>query len=520
MEHSQFKVLYRPIKDIGTFNWVSTDVDLTGYIDFQGDESLEKKADNGQIPFLRKIFDERYMIYSNNVYTVVGTNPNWKVDQYRWHTIIDSNDNRYRIESNTENTITLAPESDFMRVGVPITGNCKITIPDFNMDDILIFYAWKIIDNVYREPTSNDLVYIGQVTSIYDKYDNRGSQVLIKLGNMTELLLKFTKRWVEYRIGGHNPTVVDKLKDLIVKVNQSNIGAIQLTWDPDNPLVKRDTITPFPEVDYYSDEKAAYQVAFELCGNDYTKDGEYYIYIKPISHTTFYFVWRPKTFSSENMLVEGNDFELISRNIDKIETISDLIIRAGADCREHNITAISRGDRKNGVRVKFIANNFASGIITNEIMNNSASFDTHRETKALFPLTYPYTTATIVTADQVSNSGGKLITTGQYTLNNDKEYNDFIRNLTIAIAQIWGKQYLSRANKIREKITCKYYNTPDSAIPASVNYIKIPSIGWTGGEVGKYDYRKILRTNKKSISVDNNGISLTVEYLQDWELGK
>lgn len=519
MEHSQFVILYRPIKDVGTFNYVTEEVDLTAYVDFQGEETLEKSADNGQIPFVRKDFDERNMTYSNNVYTVVGTNPNWKTNKFRWHTLVDKNNTRFRIKSNTSNTITLAPTSDFIRVAAPVSGNCRITIPDFNMDDIFIIYAWKITDNNYRTYTDTDLAYLGQVISIYDRYDSRGSQTQIKLGNVTELLLKFTKRWVEYRAGGTFPTCVEKIKDVITKVNDANKGVLELEWDNSNPSVKSNG-SPFPSVDYYSDEKSAYSVIFDLCGDDYTKDGEYYFYIKPLSQYKFSVIWGKKQFSTTELVEEGKDFELSSRNIDKIETISDLIIRSGHDCNNHSITTMCHGDRKNGMRVKFIANNFASGIITKEVTDNSASFDTISETKPLYPLSYPYTTATSVTAEEVANSFGKLDTTGQYTFNNDRSYNKFVRYLSMSRAQIWGKQYLLRSNKLRNKVTCKYYNTPDSAIPATLKYLKIPSIGWTGGNAGEYDYRKILRTNKKTIDVGSNGISLTVEYLEDWELAK
>ena len=67
-------------------------------------------------------------------------------------------------------------------------------------------------------------------------------------------------------------------------------------------------------------------------------------------------------------------------------------------------------------------------------------------------------------------------------------------------------------------ISKKYINAPTSQIPGDLKRLKIPSIGWTGGNTGYFDYRKKLRTINKTINIDASGINTSIEYLEDWEL--
>jgi len=518
MRHSQMRIYYRPKKDSG-YSWVTTGVVINSYIDFQSSETIEKKQDAGQLPIRRLTFYNGYGTYSSGTLTYTCTGANWITNQFMWHTLVNNN-NHYVIESNTSDTITLAPATDFNWYGVPANGDVTIQTPDFEFDDIFIFYAWNAVDGDYTEPTTDDsLIFIGQIVAIDERYADNGNQIMLKLGNTTELLLKFTKKWLYYDTGSF-PKAYEKIHNIIDIVNNANKNSVQLEWDAGNPTVKQDT-TDFPDVIFYKDTCSAYEAMYELSTDRYTDDGEYYLFVKPYGTGQFKLIWQPKDLTAINSLVEGIDFKLVTRQLDKGEIISALYIKAGMDCKGNYITKLVYGNQKYGSRWLTKSENFASTLMLYEITANPSSFDTKSgDGDELLPLTtaLPYTTATLVTQEEIDNSQGKLTTTGAQTFATKKEYNTWIRDMTMSRANIWGTQYLLFNNNKKEKIVINYYNQPLSAVPGKSDQIKIPSIGWTGGGTGEFDNRKILRMIERQISVNESGISLQVTYEQDYRM--
>lgn len=529
MEHSQFKVIYYPKKDtdyniqLGINSWVTTGVDLYSYLDFNCQETTENKQDGSNLPFLIKTYYEGNGTYNSGtrVYTFTGTS--WATDKWKWHTLIDSLNNRYVIESNTADTITLASASDFNFYGTPQTGNVKITIPDFEEDDIFHIIGWKITDGVYAEPADfgDKIIFVGQIISRTFKNDNRGSQVNLKLSNMTELLLKTTQMWeVEagLNLDGHDYSgVTGKIKYILDTVNGRNAGTIQVTWDGDNPTTKIDG-NAFLDERYFKDESPASDVIYDLCKPEHTGDVvEYYVYLKPTAVNNFNLVWRPKKITSTTEIVEGTDFDFLSFANDKAEIISGLIFRCGIDCNRHNVTQIVYGDFRKGSRQKKVAADLCGDIIREEITTNRESFNPEVN---LYPLSYNYTTAISVTQAEVDAVVGSLYDdflshTGTYTVTSNTEFNKFVKYLAKSRAIIRGKNFLRKNNTIRDQIVVRFYATPAANIPGSTKKFTIYTIGWTGGAVGQKDYRKNLRLSNKIVGVDKNGIYTECTYLED-----
>jgi len=524
MKHTQVRIEYYPKKE-GRYEWQSTPVDIFGFIDFTATESIEKKQDAAQLPFLQRTFINAYATYSSitDTFTVSG-NLGIVDNKYRWFTIVDKNYNRYIILSHTVssgNTVfTLSTE---YRTGIPtpVTGAISIQLPDFKMDDEFDFLAWNITDGTYNEPANlaDKLVFLGQVMAINNKYSTNGTQITLKIGNMSELLLKDVDV-IKYMINGATNKWYLIFQNILDEINYKNKNMIILEWDwylgSGTPL-KQDGVTAFPDIGYTKDATSAMDALVELCQNQYTADGEYYFYIKPcfdgITRRKFKVYVAPKLNVSTSDLTEGTDFILDSRTVDKADIVSFIIMRCGLDPDQDRITCFKPGDLSKGFKTQLVTENFASQIMTDEITNNPSDFDT--TTNGLYPLTYNYTTFTEVTAEEVANSSKKL-DAGAQTITSDGDYKMFIRYLSRARGLIYANQLLSESNNAREKITINFLNQPMEAVPGNVSTLKIPSIGWTGGFSGQHDYRKRLRAQSKTLNVTKNGLEITVDYLEDW----
>ena len=525
MQHSQFSVLYYPKRDVpyNVSSWETTPVNLYSYLDFNCQETTANKQDGSNLPFIKKTYYEGTATYSSGTQTYTVTGTNWETDKWKWHTLIDSKNNRYVIVSNTADTVTLASKSYFNFYGTPQTGYIRIELPDFEDDDIFVINGWKISDGVYAEPVNfgDKILFVGQVISRSVKNDNRGAQINLKLGNMTELLLKATTRW-DLKITTGYGTAMEKIGYIINQVNSQNPGTIHMT--PVLPATKTNG-DAFPDVDYYVDDTSAADAIYELIKQEYTQDDyEYYIYVQPTSNTNFNLVVAAKNRLTSVELIEGVDFDFVSFTNDKSETISSIIFNCGKDCYAHNCRQVVFGDYKKGNRTKRITKNLCTAIINTEITGpNSASFDTDVD---YFPTSYPYTTTTIVSQDEVDavkNSpdySAILPTTGTYTLNSDKEYNKWIRVLAKAQATLKGKAYIRKNSKSRDQVVVRFYATPAAKIPGTTNKLTIYTLGWTGGAVGQKDYRKDLRISNKTVGVDSNGIYVECTYLEDEDVAK
>ena len=515
MEHSQIRLIYYPKKE-NVNAWQTDGVDLLSYVDFQSTDSLNKNENAGQIPFVIKKIKTYNATYSSGVYTLTGANLD--TDKYKWFTLIDKNKNRFVIGSNTSNTITLSTDYEFK--GNPVSGEVTIELPDFKLDDIIRVYIWKITNNTYAEPSEliDKLAFLGQISAIKKSYNIQGNRYVIKINDVTEVLLKDVKPFV-YKIGGTLPKFYQKIQNIIEQANIANGNSLNLEWDSLNPTTKKNG-DAFPDVDYYSDSKSALEVINELISDKYTGDGEYFYYITPKVDTdnAYVFHLRAKTFSPTSTLTEGVNFKLISEDIDKAESISRLIIRCGLDPEGKRITAFVQGNLKYGTRGRPISWGIAGDIMTKEISENPSDFDTSQSSDSLYPTSFPYTTATIVTSDEAAQYPSKL-TVGTFNATSKVNYKDWIRWLSKARAQILGKIYIQKNNKVLEKVVVEFYGVPTASIPGQVNTLKIPSIGWTGGETAaQYDYRVVLRQNSKQIILNKEGLSIQVTYKQDWEM--
>ena len=516
MRHPQLSIEYFPKKE-NKNEWQTTSVELSGYLDFQSEDGVDKKKDAAQVPFILKSFDDGTATYAANVFTI--SSAKWKVNQWRWFMLVDANNNRFRIASNTLNTITLS--TDYTFPGVPVAGWIKIMIPDFQLEDELDFYVWNIDDGVYAEPAADadKLAFVGQIIAISDKYDvTQGAQRVVKFNNLTEALLSYNIP-AAYPNDGSFKKFYEKISNVLDFVAGSSSGTLSIVEDASNPVLKKDGSTAFPDIDYYSDYKSSYEIVYDLCQAKYTEDGEYYFFIKPSAPQQYTFMLRPKLFTGYADLEEGEDFSLISRSIDKADAISRLIIKCGLDPDGKRVSVLVQGNKKYGTRGRPVAHNFAGDIMQKEILTNTANFDTELEEKSLYPTAYNYVTATIVTAAEYNEYPGYL-TVGANTITTDKEYRTFVRWLSRAKAKIWGRDYINHTNNKREKVVIRYYNVPTSAIPGDIKRLKIPSIGWTGGAIGSLDYRIILRITSRKTNISKKGITVDVEYLQDWELSQ
>jgi hypothetical protein len=402
-------------------------------------------------------------------------------------------------------------------VKTPATGQIRITLPKFNNDDIFQIFGWKITDGVNAEPAafSDKIMFLGQVAGRKIKNDSRGIQINLKLANMTELLLKTTRKW---EIPTTNfPTVPEKIQFITNTINGMNRGVITIEFDAaDYPTTTKGT--PFTSFNYFKDDAPAFDVIHDLSRTEYTGDiVEYYSYIKPIGEKRYKLIWEPKTQTIDKNLVEGTDFDFIEFNNDKAEIVSAAIIVCGRDANNHAIRQMVYGDFKQGSRTKRFTSSITNDLFLYETSNNPADFDLNVDK---FPQGFPYTTATEVSQDEVdavigTNYAAYLNATGQYIIANKSDFNKFIRYLSKARAIIDGTHFLTQNNYTRDKLIVRFYDTPSAHIPGETTKFTIYSIGWTGDGVNSYDYRKTLRLISKKIGVNKDGMFLDCEYGED-----
>ena len=522
MESSQFKILYYP-KYTETFAWPADGVELQAYLDVNTAESIEKKADGSNLPFILKHFGNYNATYNSitRVYTVTGMN--WEVNKWRWHSLTDSAGNRFVIQSNTANTITIPSNAFFKTKKDPVSGMIRIGMPNFNNNDILEIYGWKIRNNEYTEPAAfaDKIMFIGQIRGRQIKNDSRGSQISLKLSNMTELLLKTTQKWA---ISEDNfLTAPEKIGSIVDIVNGRNRGLIHIEFDStDYPTTTEGT--PFKTITYYRDDSPAYEAILELSRKEWTGDVvDYYAYIKPIGERRYKLIWEPRMDSISRELTEGIDFDFISFNNDQAEVISSLVVVCGRDANNNTIRQTVYGDFRYGSRTKRIASDITDKIFMYETDKNRASFNFDADQK--YPSSYPYTTATEVTDLEVKALKGTffgnfLDVTGTYTLANKTDFNKFIRYLSRARAIINGKDYLGQSRRTRDVIVLRFYTTPASHIPGTVDNLIIPTIGWTGDGYNITDVTKVMRLSSRKLGVNKDGLYTECEYSEDIRFDK
>jgi len=527
MEHSQLVIRYRP-KYQKLNQWYSDYVELQSYIDYQSEDSTSATTDASQIPFLQKTFYSGNIDdYNSGTYVLTCNSAIWETNQWRWFTILDSKNNRYKIASNTTNTLTLVSPTEFTfptSSGPTIDDSFKIQLPMFDIGDEFDIYAWKVSNAIFTTLDEDNLVFVGQVKGINDRFGDGGVQTIITLENITEVLFKsFSNPKLTTTTG----TFVEKIQNYIIDwTNQNNQNMIDIIWNTSNPTVKKDGVTVFPDIDYYTDYKPNYEIIADLCQNKYTSDGEYYFYIKPVLDTgipKYEFVLRAKNVSVTSVLVEGTDFKLVNRTKDKGDVITFLIIRCGRDMYGDNITTYVWGDLKYGYLGKPIAVNFAGDIMDYEInqdkIASGSNFDNTQPPKMPVPLktTGSYTTYYSVTAQEASIYPDYL-SVGQLTTSDDDEYKNWVRWLARAKAKIVGQQYLLQNNYIKNKLTVEFYNTPISAVPGNLHQLTVNSIGLTDAGLGGFNYTKKLRQTNRSINVTDKGVVTNITYEEDWEM--
>jgi hypothetical protein len=539
MEHGQLVIRYRP-KYQNVNQWYTDPVDLISYISYQSSQAIKEKTDSSQITFQQRIFAAGNITgYNSGTDTLTCTvTPEWTVNQWRWFTLIDSKNNKFKIKSNTADTLVLVPDTEFNYPGTPATGAFKITLPLFEIGDSFDLYVWKVNNAEYDDLDEDNLVFVGQIKSINDRFGPGGIQTVITLENITEVLFKSFNNPKLSAIGDFK-TFMEKIRDYIVAwVNQGNQNMLNIVWDEwdpvtqtGNPITKRDGVTAFPAIDYYTDYKPNYEVIADLCQDKYTEDGEYYFYIKPnlnsvSSQPEYLFVVRPRILTKEGNLKENIDFKLINRTKDKGDIVTFLIIRCGRDIYKNNITTFVWGDLKYGYLGKPVAVNFAGDIMDWETIKDKeaggSNFDDTEPVRLPNPIknsTGSYTTYYSVTTEEAAVFP-KYLTAGTFTTSNAKEYNEWVRWLAKAKAKITGAQFLLQNNYIKNKVTIEFYNTPILAIPGRVDEILVNSIGWTDSGLGGFNYTKLLRNVDTNVNVTNKGVVTQVTYEEDWELSE
>ncbi len=532
MEHGQLVIRYRP-KYQNVNQWYTDPVDLISYISYQSSQAIKEKTDSSQITFQQRIFAAGNITgYNSGTDTLTCTvTPEWTVNQWRWFTLIDSKNNKFKIKSNTADTLVLVPDTEFNYPGTPATGAFKITLPLFEIGDSFDLYVWKVNNAEYDDLDEDNLVFVGQIKSINDRFGPGGIQTIITLENITEVLFKSFNNPKLSSVGDFK-TFMEKIRDYIVAwVNQGNQNMLNIVWDTNNPTAKRDGVTPFPAIDYYTDYKPNYEVIADLCQDRYTADGEYYFYIKPnlnsvSSQPEYLFIVRPRILTKEGNLKENIDFKLINRTKDKGDIVTFLIIRCGRDIYKNNITTFVWGDLKYGYLGKPVAVNFAGDIMDWETIKDKeaggSNFDDTEPVRLPNPIknsTGSYTTYYSVTSEEAAVFP-KYLTAGTFTTSSAKAYNEWVRWLAKAKAKITGAQFLLQNNYIKNKVTIEFYNTPILAIPGRVDEILVNSIGWTDSGLGGFNYTKLLRNVDTNVNVTNKGVVTQVTYEEDWELSE
>lgn len=281
-------------------------------------------------------------------------------------------------------SFTIGKGKDFMD-----NENNSVT-PFFDEEGLVRFYAAKNVSIPYTF-TTDDLLLEGTIDSVPQNLGEAGNVVNINTFNFYEVFFDVELPYYE-----QSATFVEHARKLLTELQKA--GTV-VTWDSNNPTLKKDGSTSFPLKPLALDYTPAFVILEKLCSEEFTEDGQYYWYLSKDSNGQRKLSIRAKDTSIVDTINESFPINNISITKGKDAVVNYVIYNVGTDLYGNSVedfTYDASSIGKYGWKTHFLieeTGQLFSSLFAEEVSENSSSFtfDSNGNLTDNFPSSYPYT---------------------------------------------------------------------------------------------------------------------------------
>lgn len=343
-------------------------------------------------------------------------------------------------------TINEGDTNDSCNFSVPNTNN--LSINSFNRED-------KIVVHLLQESeTSSDdnIIFVGLIKQVSESL--KKSCVLdIQCNSFGEILstgLVFNNT--------SNVNSMEYIQSCLDSIRRYS-DTFAITWNADNPTIKRDGITAFPKINgggIVSDKDVSFNsIITKYLTDKYMADGKYYWYVNVSNEL----VIRPIVNVFTNTITEGVDIISAKYGLDP-KIYNYVIVKCGLDSKGSNITTkavdyVSMA--KYGFKYYMLVNsNIASDLFASDGVEQGS-----------YPTSYPHTCSW-------KDENGDVV-----TASGDADYRNKFRAQAKVAGTSYGMDWISKNSNLSRKFTIELFPNRDYTIG---NVIKIiaPSYNISG----------------------------------------
>lgn len=317
-------------------------------------------------------------------------------------------------------SLSIGDLNDTFNFNIPNTNNSRIT--GFEKEDKINIHL------LANTETYNDtnLIFTGLIKNISETV-SKDKTLSIEGVSLGEVLTT--------GLVNANNTNVDVMQHL-----QSCLASIAnyapnftVTWDNNNPILKKDDITAFPKLSgggLIADRDSSYNTVINKYLTDqYMQDGQYYWYVD-INNKL---VIRPRLDNPTNSITEGVDILNAKYSLDP-QIYNYVIVKCGTDSQGSQITTRAvdyTSMAKYGFKYYFLVN------------NNIASdlFKADNVEQGSYPTSYPHTCA------WKDESGSTVTATG------DSDYRSKFRAQVKVLGSNYGLEWINLNSSLKKKFT-------------------------------------------------------------------
>mgnify|MGYP006296786587 CR=1 FL=1 len=251
--------------------------------------------------------------------------------------------------------------------------------PYFEEEGLVRFYVAKDV-SVPHTFTTDDLLFEGTVDNATQTLNESGNEVNVSTFNFYEVFFDVETPYYE-----ENLNCIEHARELLNILRKS--GTI-ITWDDNNPTLKKDGATSFPKKPLALDYTPAFVILEKLLGEEFTEDGQYYWYLSKDSNGQRKLSIRPK----DDTLSGTIDESLPIQNIDIDKGKDGVINYVIYNDFTYDASSIGKYGWKTHFLIEETGQIFAA-LHVEETNENSGSFtfDSNGNLTSNFPGSYPYT---------------------------------------------------------------------------------------------------------------------------------
>lgn len=186
----------------------------------------------------------------------------------------------------------------------------------FEARDQITIYRVTNTDTV----TSSDIIMVGSISDNPFEVSGRKEMLNIKGYNYSEALMGSI-----VFIDATAKTVAQTIEEALNNAGNFH-PTFKVTWNANNPSLKRDGSTAFPTVGKRYFYKTLKQILEELSSNKFTEDGRYYWYVNKDNEL----IWRPDTSYAGGTFIDTTDrYKRLKVGRDTSKVINYIVAKGG-----------------------------------------------------------------------------------------------------------------------------------------------------------------------------------------------